>query len=59
MAGLPVILDLNIMDEAEAIGIEIDSFALEKELGLPVVSTVSTTKEGLDILKMKIMETCK
>lgn len=58
-SGFPVILDLNIMDEAKDIGIEIDLAALEKELGVPVVSTVSTTKEGLDILKMKIMETCK
>ncbi len=53
-AGLPVILVLNIMDEAEKLGIKIDSKTLEKELGIPVVETVSTTGRGMDILKGRI-----
>lgn len=53
-AGLPVILVLNIIDEARNSGIRIDVNSLEKELNIPVVETVSTTGEGLDILKGKI-----
>ncbi|MEW5758899.1 MAG: FeoB small GTPase domain-containing protein [Candidatus Omnitrophota bacterium] len=58
-AGFPLIIDLNIMDEALSNGIEINILALEKELGVPIVETVSTLKEGMDILKTKIMEICR
>lgn len=53
-AGLPLILVLNIMDEAERIGMKIDTDKLEKKLGLPVVTTVSTTGRGMDILRKRI-----
>jgi ferrous iron transport protein B len=53
-AGLPVILVLNIMDEAQKAGIKIDFTLLEKLLGIPVVGTISTTKKGMDILKERI-----
>ncbi len=53
-AGLPVILVLNMMDEAEKIGMKIDIKALEQEIGIPVVGTVSTTGRGMDILKGRI-----
>lgn len=55
-AGLPVILVLNIMDEAEKIGMKIDIDKLEKKLGIPVVPTVGTTKRGMNILRYKISE---
>ncbi len=55
-AGLPVILVLNIIDEARKLGIDIDITRLEKELNITVVATVSTTGEGLDILRGKIEE---
>ena len=55
-AGLPVILVLNIMDEAKGSGIGIDILRLEKELNISVVATVSTTGEGMDILRGKIEE---
>ena len=58
-AGLPLILVLNIMDEARALSISIDKAGLEKELNIPVVETVSTTGEGMDILKGKIEEYVK
>jgi ferrous iron transport protein B len=58
-AGLPVILVLNIIDEARDSGIHIDVSHLEKELNIPVVATVSTTGEGMDILKGKIEEHVK
>jgi ferrous iron transport protein B len=53
-AELPVILDLNMMDEAGLHGLEIDLYALENALGVPVVSTVGTNGTGLDILKERI-----
>ncbi len=53
-ARLPLILVLNIMDEAEELGVEIDLRRLEEELNIPVVATVSTTGRGMDILKGKI-----
>lgn len=53
-AGLPVILVMNIMDEAEGLGIEIDIEKLEKELNMPVVPTVSVTKKGMNLLRHSI-----
>ncbi len=55
-ADLPAILVLNIMDEARRLGIEIDIPLLEKELGIPVVGMVSTTKEGMDTLAERISD---
>lgn len=45
--GLPVILVLNMMDEAEHAGITIDEKSLAQELGIPVVPTVSIKKKGV------------
>ncbi|MCX7772179.1 MAG: 50S ribosome-binding GTPase [Clostridia bacterium] len=50
-AGLPVMVVLNIMDEAEALGLSIDAKALEKALGIPVVPTVAALNKGIDRLK--------
>ena len=55
-AGLPVILAVNMMDEAEALGIEVDADKLEEELGIPVVATVATTGQGLGLLRRKLGE---
>lgn len=55
-AGLPVILVLNIMDEASKAGISIDIEKLEKILGIPVVATVSVRGEGIRELKKKIAQ---
>jgi ferrous iron transport protein B len=52
-AGLPVMLVLNMMDEAEARGLRIDAEALERELGIPVVGTVCTTGRGMDKLRRR------
>jgi ferrous iron transport protein B len=54
-AGLPVILDLNLMDEAERLGMKIDLGLLEKELEIPVVATVATEGRGMDGLKEGII----
>ncbi len=53
-AALPVIVVLNIMDEAARAGLEIDLKLLEKELRAPVVGTVGTTGEGIDELRERI-----
>ena len=53
-AGLPVILVLNIMDEAKKAGVVIDLKLLEKLLGVSVVGTVSVTKMGMDVLRERI-----
>jgi ferrous iron transport protein B len=53
-ADLPLILVLNMMDEARRSGIEIDVPLLKKELGVPVVGTVSTTGEGINKLEERI-----
>jgi ferrous iron transport protein B len=44
---IPVILALNLWDEAKHIGITIDVHALEEILGVPVVATVAITGEGI------------
>ena len=55
-AGLPLMLVVNIMDEAARLGMTIDCARLEKELGIPVMPTVSVTGEGLDILRARIAD---
>ncbi|HNX81762.1 MAG TPA: FeoB small GTPase domain-containing protein [Candidatus Omnitrophota bacterium] len=53
-AGLPVIVVLNMSDEAQKTGIVIDRVLLAKTLNVPVVETVSTTGKGIDILRGEI-----
>ncbi|MBX2972859.1 MAG: ferrous iron transporter B [Flavobacteriales bacterium] len=44
--GLPMVVLLNKSDRARKLGIRIDTAALERELGLPVISTVSLQAHG-------------
>ncbi len=53
-AGLPVVLVLNMADEARELGIRLDVKELEQMLGVPVVETVATTGEGMGELAMRI-----
>jgi ferrous iron transport protein B len=55
-AELPLVVALNIVDELEASGLEIDAATLERELGVPVVPTVSATGRGLDALRRRLAE---
>ena len=57
--GLPVILDLNIMDEAGRLGMRIDLEKLRRELDIPVVSTVATDNKGMENLRQAITKTIK
>jgi len=50
-AGLPVILVVNIMDEAERLGIRIDIPLLSTRLGIPVVGAAIAKKRGLSELQ--------
>lgn len=45
--GIPVVIALNIYDEAEKKGYKVDTKAMEKMLGVTVVPTVATRKTGL------------
>jgi ferrous iron transport protein B len=46
-AGRALVLVLNMLDEARARGIRIDTARLERRLGCPVVATVATRRQGL------------
>ena len=50
-AGLPVILVVNIMDEAERLGIAIDIPLLAIRLGIPAVGAAIAKKRGLSEIR--------
>lgn len=52
--GRPLILALNMMDIAEKRGCRIDTEALSRELGIPVVTTVAMRKSGVQDLLSQI-----
>ncbi|MCR3921647.1 MAG: 50S ribosome-binding GTPase, partial [Firmicutes bacterium] len=45
--GIPTIVALNMMDEAEEHGVHIDLASLQSLLGVPVIPTVATKKKGI------------
>ncbi len=55
-AGLPVILVVNIMDEAERLGMQLDLNLLQENLGIPVIGAVMKRKVGLDELRQAIAD---
>jgi len=50
-AALPVVLVLNMIDEANSLGIRIDTGLLEQKLGIPVVAISALSGKGVDALK--------
>lgn len=48
--GIPIVMALNIYDEAENKGYKINTKSMEKMLNIKVVPTISTKKKGLDEL---------
>jgi ferrous iron transport protein B len=52
--GLPTVVALNQVDAAEAAGLRIDAVELTVLLGAPVIPTVATRGQGLDVLKRAI-----
>jgi ferrous iron transport protein B len=55
--GVPVLVALNIHDEAEAKGYRIDVRGIEERLGVRVVPTSATKKQGLDALLEAVIAT--
>lgn len=57
--GIPLLVDLNMQDDAERRGIKIDCRKLEDELGMPVVQTngrsSKSTKKLLDVFTSTVM----
>jgi len=55
--GLPVVVALNMMDEAQRKGVEIDIEALSEKLGAPVIPTVALKGHGLTNLFEQVLKT--
>jgi ferrous iron transport protein B len=49
--GRPMLVALNMIDMAERDGMKLDTAVLERELGVPVVTTVAVRRRGLDNLR--------
>jgi ferrous iron transport protein B len=52
--GLPVVLALNMMDEAEDHGVRLKPDELAERLGLPVIPTIATRGQGIERLQHAI-----
>ncbi len=52
--GIPVIVALNMMDEAKSNGLEVDITALSQKLGVPVIPTTALKLEGLDKVRAAV-----
>ncbi|OPY59307.1 MAG: Ferrous iron transport protein B [Pelotomaculum sp. PtaU1.Bin035] len=48
--GVPTVVNLNMMDEARIKGYQVDIEVLSEYLGVPVISTVATSKKGISQL---------
>ncbi|MFB2919550.1 FeoB small GTPase domain-containing protein [Aerosakkonema funiforme] len=58
-AGLSVLLAINMMDEAQRLGIQINPARLEKELGITVVTMAAAQNVGISVLKERVFEYVK
>ncbi len=56
--GVPMVLALNMHDEAAARGVTVDLPALAKDLGIPVLATVATGGEGIAELIGNLPDAC-
>lgn len=54
-AGLPVVLVVNIMDEAERMGLTFDLELLRQRLGIPVIGAAMACKRGLEEIRSAIV----
>ena len=53
---IPMIVVLNMIDEALKRGLSVDARKLEEILGVPVVETVAVERKGIEELKRRIVE---
>ncbi|MEE9459797.1 MAG: ferrous iron transport protein B [Candidatus Bathyarchaeia archaeon] len=58
-ANLRIILILNMYDEAEKAGLQIDWKFLENKLGIRVIKTIAVTGQGMDKLREEISSSVK
>jgi ferrous iron transport protein B len=54
-AGLPTLLVVNIMDEAERMGIRVNTDLLQQKLGIPVIAAATARKRGLAEIRRAIV----
>ncbi len=52
--GLPCVLILNMADVAERRGLRVDTAALSRELGMPVLRSVAVDGEGVEALRSSL-----
>jgi len=57
--GLPMVVALNMMDEARKKGVVCDVQALSEKLGVPVIPTTALKGHGLTDLFAQVLETAK
>ena len=55
-SGIPMVVAVNMMDEARRMGLKIDLEAMSEHLGVPVVPIVARTGEGIDRLKKTLVD---
>ncbi|NLN16423.1 MAG: GTP-binding protein [Firmicutes bacterium] len=55
-AGLPMLLTLNMMDEARRLGLSFNVSALERALGVEVILAASIRGEGLPELRERVIK---
>lgn len=55
-ASLPVVLDLNLMDEADRLGVQVDREALAQALGIPVAATALALGRGTQQVKDLVVQ---
>lgn len=53
-AGLPVVLVVNIMDEAERMGLSFNLPLLQERLGIPVIGAATARKRGIEEIRTAI-----
>lgn len=58
-SGIPMIVSVNMMDEARRAGVDIHINILQNHLGCPVVPIVARTGEGVKNLKNALLETIR
>ncbi len=55
-SGIPMLVAVNMMDEARRMGLKIDMESLSEHLGVPVLPIVARKGEGIDRLKKTLLD---
>jgi len=53
---IPMVVVLNMQDVAIAQGIDVETGKLEKRLGIPVVNTIASSRQGMDHLMKHLLQ---